>query len=77
MESLRRITESNKRAHSAARSWEASGSQLSLKEWVQEQKELWAAVKPETREVTIPVAPNSASVLATQTVREVIDLTLD
>jgi hypothetical protein len=77
MESLRRITESNQRAHSAARSWEASGSQLSLKEWVQEQKELWAAVKPETREVTIPVAPNSASVLATQTVREVIDLTLD
>jgi hypothetical protein len=40
MESLRRITESNQRTHSAARLWEASGSPLSLNEWVQQQKEL-------------------------------------
>jgi hypothetical protein len=77
MESLRRITESNQCAHSAARLWEASGSPLSLNEWVQQQKELWAAVKPERGEVTIPVACTSASIPVTQTAQEVIDLTLD
>jgi hypothetical protein len=62
---LRIITEKNRHTQSAARSWESSGTDLSLNEWIQAQREL-SAVKSEPQEPSIP-----------QMRREVIDLTWD
>ncbi|KAJ7920305.1 hypothetical protein B0H13DRAFT_1867781 [Mycena leptocephala] len=72
MNSLRLITQSNQRAQSASRSWQASGSELGFNEWVQSQKEL-LAVKSEPQEVTL----TSTASTSARNAREIIDLTGD
>jgi hypothetical protein len=72
MNSLRLITQSNQRAQSASRSWQASGSELGFNEWVQSQKELFA-VKSEPQEVTL----TSTASTSARNAREIIDLTGD
>ncbi|KAJ6570316.1 hypothetical protein B0H10DRAFT_1964782 [Mycena sp. CBHHK59/15] len=71
MKCLRRIAQANQRAQSAARSWQASGTDLSFNNWVQVQKEAWAvqSVKSEPKEAMILKASTSTG--------EVIDLTLE